>query len=65
MFGILMLLDMALLAYIAYKYTYVDTKEDSNNSSSTIKSEVNSESTDTCSAWFVIESTLFLKAKSL
>ena len=59
MFGILMLLDMALLAYIAYKYTYVDTKEDSNNS------EVNSESTDTCSAWFVIESTLFLKAKSL
>ena len=53
MFGILMLLDMALLAYIAYKYTYVDTKEDSNNS------EVNSESTDTCSAWFVIESTLF------
>ena len=59
MFGILMLFDMALLAYIAYKYTYVDTKEDSNNS------EVNSESTDTCSAWFVIESTLFLKAKSL
>ena len=51
MFGILMLLDMALLAYIAYKYTYVDTKEDSNNSncdsSSTTKSEVNSESTDT------------------
>ena len=57
MFGILMLFDMALLAYVAYKYTYVDTKEDINDSdtdsknsisdsSSTIISEISSESTD-------------------